>query len=251
MKTVDENDGGTEKGKLERMMAHIPWETVTWAVVALVLGVTLYCVLGRKVGAQGVRQSPLQGGRTKGAPQMPVLQPPPLPGSVGASEKATEYTIADSARGVLPQIAAAVRGFAPDDFLRQVETAFREILAAYARGDRAFLEARLTPAVFASFSEALDRFAREGLKPHVTVRRIERVSLENAAVIPDAEDPAAMGCRVTVEITSWQVSDVTDAKGAVVEGTEALTEFHDLWSFIHMPGASGPAMWRLAGTAAV
>ncbi|TPW36728.1 Tim44/TimA family putative adaptor protein [Oecophyllibacter saccharovorans] len=235
---------------LERMMAHIPWETVTWAVVAVALATALYCVLGRKVGAQGVRQPPRPAApKAAAALQRAPLQPPPLPGKMENAEKPTQYVVAPEARSLLSQVSAAVPGFTSEGFLHQVNTLFREVLSAYVRGDKNFLAAHLTPAVMASFTQAMDRVAREGLKLHATIRRIERIALNRVTLLPDTEDPAAMMCRLTVAITSWQLSYVTDASGTVVEGTEALTEFHDLWDLTHMPGAEGASVWRLSGTA--
>ncbi|WP_018979233.1 Tim44/TimA family putative adaptor protein [Saccharibacter floricola] len=229
-------------------MAHPPWDIIVLAVIALILGATLYRVLGRKIGAQGDRQENYRlmahvekMGRRKTASN--TMQPPPLPGSVQAAEEQTEYVVpqADSPLGQkLLKVATLSSKFQGKAFLEQVEEMFQKIVQAFAHTDILLLEERLTPQVFTAFQKALRQREQDGDRLHVDVKRMERLEI---ADITFPEEQAA-SCQINVLITSWQVRYAKNSHGKMVGGTESLTEFRDMWGLALIDGH-----WRLAETA--
>lgn len=226
-----------------------PWDVVILAIIATALGLRLYRILGRRVGVQGVKQA---------VPQPIVAQagtgrtvPPPLPESAGAGSSAgvarASYNIpapATRVGGILADIAKARSGFNAPDFLKGVEATFRKIVAAYAKGERDVLSAAMTPQAAQVFVDAIDAREAAGETQRSEVRGLESVSILDAAIVTDGELPMA---RVEVEIVSRQISLLTSAKGHPLLGTEAVTEFNDLWLFETLLG-SDDVRWRLAAS---
>ncbi|QDH13925.1 Tim44 domain-containing protein [Formicincola oecophyllae] len=258
------------------MASHVHWDLVVLAVLASVLVVCLYRVLGKRIGAQGLpQQRPLASLAPQG-PDAPkgVLQPPPLPTTRPEAAPPTEHVLPDagvSFAATLAEMAQYIPGFSPSAFLNQAEEIIAAVLAAYSAGDRKALQALLTPQVFAAFTAQLDSLAKEGLKPRIALKRIEKLTVVNALVENPSEAtgaeveggkgaPAGQGsfCRIDVDVVSWQVSCIVNEQGQLTEGTEALTEFHECWGFFHSPGQSaivpgvglGPT-WRVGETRAL
>ncbi|KXV65049.1 Tim44/TimA family putative adaptor protein [Gluconobacter oxydans] len=251
------------------LMAHaghyFPWDLVVLFVLAVALGVRLYRVLGRRVGMQGVRQErPGAGfgpGAQKGAAPDAARPsvPPPLPGQVagkpGAAPGVFDQAVPDVAYEipapatrvgtVLGEIGSVFPGFSPDGFLKEAEGTFRQVVPAFAVGDRTALEKLLTPASMDSFSAAIDARVQAGETQRSDLRGIESLSILDAMLV-SAEDGTRVG-RIEVKIVSRQVNILTDREGEPVVGTEAVTEFHDLWLFERVVGQSD-ARWRLAAS---
>lgn len=64
--------------------------------------------------------------------------------------------------GVLARIAALQPGFTPQEFAKGTETAFRQIVGAYAAGDLDVLRERLTAATFEAFQAAIQSRQQAG-----------------------------------------------------------------------------------------
>lgn len=212
-------------------MADFPWDIVFWAVLAVVAGSALFFVLGRRMGAQAFRQEHIPAARVTG-PQREgetadAPKPPPLPGRAATEQKVTEYGMpeADSALGqALARVGMAINGFSAEYFLKNAEDVFARTVKAFACADRSALEKTLSPAVLEAFGGVLDERQKRHEQVHLELRRIERLDYVSAVV----EDGI---CRLGVRIVSWQVSNCRDQQGTLVEGTEALTEFRDHWTF--------------------
>ena len=250
------------------LMAHaghsFPWDLVVLFVLAVVLGVRLYRVLGRRVGMQGVRQERPGGGRFGFGPQKGAAPdatrpgaPPPLPGQAlgkgdngafAATVPDVDYEIpapVTRVGGVLSEIATIFPGFSPSGFLKDAEDTFRQVVPAFAVGDRVALEKLLTPAALESFSAAIDARTQAGETQRSDLRGVESLSILDAMLV-SADDGVRTG-RIEVRIVSRQVNILTDRQGEPVVGTEAVTEFHDLWLFERVAGQSD-AQWRLAAS---
>ncbi len=252
------------------LMAHaghyFPWDLVVLFVLAVALGVRLYRVLGRRVGMQGVRQErPGAGPFGRGAPKGAASDatrpsaPPPLPGQAGGKAAAAagtfdqaapevEYEIPASATRVgtvLSEIGAVFPGFSPDGFLKEAEGTFRQVVPAFAVGDRTVLEKLLTPAALGDFSAAIDARVEAGETQRSDLRGIESLSILDAMLL-SGQDGTRTG-RVEVRIVSRQVNILTDRQGEPLVGTEAVTEFHDMWMFERVAGQSD-ARWRLSAS---
>ncbi|MBS1104326.1 Tim44 domain-containing protein [Gluconobacter sp. Dm-62] len=253
------------------LMAHaghyFPWDLVVLFVIAVALGVRLYRVLGRRVGMQGVRQERPGVGRFGQGPQKGAAPetacpgaPPPLPGQAAGKAGAgnagfeaaaapdVDYEIpapATRVGTVLGDIAAAFPGFSPSGFLKDAEGTFRQVVPAFAVGDRGALEKLLTPAALEAFSAAIDARVQAGETQRSDLRGIESLSILDAMIV-SGEDGARTG-RIEVKIVSRQVNILTDRQGEPMVGTEAVTEFHDMWMFERVAGQSD-ARWRLSAS---
>lgn len=251
------------------LMAHaghyFPWDLVVLFVLAVALGVRLYRVLGRRVGMQGVRQERPGGGFGPGVQKGVAPDtarpgvPPPLPGQFagkpGAAPGVFDQAVPDVAYEipapatrvgtVLGEIGSVFPGFSPDGFLKEAEETFRQVVPAFAVGDRTTLEKLLTPASVDSFSAAIDARVQAGETQRSDLRGIESLSILDAMLV-SAEDGTRVG-RIEVKIVSRQVNILTDREGEPLVGTEAVTEFHDLWLFERVAGQSD-ARWRLAAS---
>ncbi|WP_215747419.1 Tim44/TimA family putative adaptor protein, partial [Gluconobacter sp. P1C6_b] len=185
--------------------------------------------------------------------------PPPLPGQVagkpGAAPGVSDQAVPDVAYEipapatrvgtVLGEIGSVFPGFSPDAFLKEAEGTFRQVVPAFAVGDRTALEKLLTPASMDSFSAAIDARVQAGETQRSDLRGIESLSILDAMLV-SGEDGARVG-RIEVKIVSRQVNILTDREGEPLVGTEAVTEFHDLWLFERVAGQSD-ARWRLAAS---
>lgn len=237
-------------------MANFPWDIVLWAILALIVGCAVFFVLGRRIGAQAPeKQEPLSlkqvGGKTAAGPGKPVLTPPPLPNQVGPERKATDYDLPakESSLGQeLQQISGVVAGFSADVFLKKAEEIFTHTVKAFAGADRAALAKYLTPSVLAAFEVALTQRAKLGSRMQLELKQIEKlqiVSAQSVEAAPADEAVDSAVCRLGVKITSWQVSYCEDDKAVLIEGTKALTEFQDVWTF----ECDSDGTWKVSATA--
>lgn len=127
--------------------------------------------------------------------------------------------------------------FDPPGFLRGAEGAFRMIVTAFADGDRQTLRGLLSEDTYAAFDQAIT--AREGLG-HSQVSEIR--AIQSSAI----EEVELKGntATISVRLVSDQVNLTREQHGAVVNGTDALTEITDVWTFERDLGRQDPA-WRL------
>ncbi|MXV44151.1 Tim44/TimA family putative adaptor protein [Saccharibacter sp. 17.LH.SD] len=235
-------------------MAHFPWDIVILAVLALFTGAALIRVLGRKVGAQTMQQKhhPLMS-RAEGVGQQNragvALQPPPLPGSVQAEPERTEYIVpgGTTAQGqALAKVGVIVPSFQGEKFLKYVEDVFGQILKAFARGERVALEGMVTPELMTVFGQALVQRQADNGELYCDLKRVERLEIKDVVLPQEGQDgEGARPCRIMVGITSWQIRYMRDVQGNIVDGTEALTEYRDLWGLDYVNGR-----WWLAETSA-
>ncbi|NHN88010.1 Tim44/TimA family putative adaptor protein [Acetobacter conturbans] len=220
---------------MEGSFGHFPVDIVVFALIAAFLALRLRSVLGKKVGFQ-----------TTPAPH-PTAPEPAGPVIEGRAEPtpATRFDIPGPNTRVgamLGEVSKAERGFVPQQFLTGVEGAFRQVVAAYASGNRATLKERLTPDAFAAFDAAVT--ARETAKEtqKSEIRAIDSVAIEDVRLM---DTPAGKAATIDVRIVSDQISLVFDANGKPITGMDAVTEFSDLWTFEKLLGVAGSS-WRLA-----
>ncbi|KXV39846.1 translocase [Gluconobacter japonicus] len=229
-----------------------PWDIVVLAVLAVALGFRLYRVLGRRIGMQGVRQArpPVFPGA---AGQAQTRQtPPPLPEAAGQGQAEpaaqVDYDIpapATRVGGILGQMTQLDGSFTPQGFLKDAETIFRQVVPAFAAGDRAALSGLMTPQTEEAFLVAINARAEAGQTQRSDLRGIDSMAILDAMLV--AGNANTQTGRIEVRIVSRQVNMLTDRQGEPVQGTDAVTEFHDLWLFEREFGASG-TQWRLAAS---
>ncbi|WP_264817962.1 Tim44/TimA family putative adaptor protein, partial [Acidomonas methanolica] len=159
---------------------------------------------------------------------------------------------------VLATIATLEPGFVPERFLRGVETVFRSVVLAFATGDRDKLRATLTPGAFEAFVSALEARQAAGEVLQVEIVAVQSLAIQDAAIEMPGTGTQDTGPRTDVKrgmievlIVSRQISLLRDRDAQPLVGTEAVTEFSDLWRFERVFGMqTGGASWRLAATRA-
>ncbi|GAN68077.1 Tim44/TimA family putative adaptor protein [Acetobacter orleanensis] len=214
---------------------HFPVDLILFALVAAFLALRLRSVLGKRVGFQ---PSP-----------MPVPPRPQAAGKVidGKAEQIEPAAYDIPAQGTrVGQLLQDVRGldntFTPQQFLSGVQTAFPQVVKAFAEGDHATLKTRLTPAVCESFEAAMAARDAAGEKQRSEIKAIRSLAIEDVRLV---RLDVGTGASIDVRIVSDQISLLTDAQGQPVTGTDAVTEFSDLWTFERLLGVNG-SVWRLA-----
>lgn len=214
-----------------------PLDIVLFAMIAIFLVLRLRSILGRRDGfdrsmerRSGPVPVPGMGGK---APQAPVLE--------GRAEPAAPSVILpdpQSPAGVtLQRMRSVDPGFDPAHFLQGAEGAFRLIVEAFARGDRATLRPLLDDPTFTRFEQAIAAREQAGETQRTELRAIDRATIEAASLDGTVAD-------ITVRFVSTQVAQTLDQTGKVVSGVDAPTELVDLWTFRRDLSRPDPA-WRL------
>ncbi|WP_297370383.1 Tim44/TimA family putative adaptor protein [Acidocella sp.] len=209
-------------------MGGFPIALVLFAGIALFLVLRLRSVLGRRVGFE---RPPL-------APQARAPGPV-IEGEATAQPSGRPVPDPRSPLGAkLMQIVNRDPHFDPPNFLAQAETAFRAIVTGFAAGDRAALKPLLAAHVYQTFEAAIS--AREAAHER---HRTEIKSILTAA-IEDAQLAGELAA-VVVRFVSDQVNVTLDATGTPLQGSEAVAEITDLWTF-ERDLKSPDLTWRLA-----
>ncbi len=224
------------------MQGGFPIDLILFAMVAAFLVLRLRSVLGKRTGFE----------RPPQAPGVPV----PDARATRAEGVAEEIAPArrDGARRTIPdargpvgqalsRIGAADRSFTPDGFLDGAEGAFRMIVGAYAQGDRQTLRALLDDATYAGFEGAITARENAGESQRTEIRSMHEMAIEGA-------DLRGTTAEVTVRFTSDQVNLTSGRDGAIVAGSDAITEVVDVWTFQRDVSSGDPA-WKLVATRSV
>lgn len=222
-------------------------EIILLAMVAGFLVLRLRSVLGRRQGFERPPQAERPAGYDpRGArPADGAAEDVAPPTAAAASGVAAERRVVPDRRGpvgqALVRIQGADAGFDPSRFLDGAEAAFRMIVQAFAAGDRATLQALLSPDTYAGFAKALDAREAAGERQRTEIRAVHEVAIEAADLRGTVAD-------VTVRFVTDQINMTTGRDGDVVSGSDAVTELTDLWTFQRDLGNPDPT-WKLVGTA--
>ena len=202
-------------------------ELILLLMVAGFIVLRLRSVLGRRVGFE---RGPVAAAPDKGVPVIDGVAEPARP--------KRELPPADSLAGQgLAAIRRADSSFDPQRFLSNAESAFRAIVAAFARGDRATLKTLLGPDTFTAFERAISARETAGEVQTSEIKAVPSVTVLSATM-------AGSTARIVLRLVSDQVSTVLDSKGAPVSGTDAVTELTDVWTFERDTRSPDPA-WLL------
>ncbi|WP_298284624.1 Tim44/TimA family putative adaptor protein [Acidocella sp.] len=210
-------------------MGGFPIALVLFAGIALFLVLRLRGVLGRRVGFE--------------RPPLPQQARPPGPVIEGEPSQPAGRAVPDprSPLGAkLMQIVNRDPHFDPPVFLAQAEASFRAIVTGFAAGDRAALKPLLAEHVYQTFAAAIAAREAAHERHRTEIKAILTAAIEDAQL---AGDLAA----VVVRFVSDQVNVTLDATGTPLQGSEAVTEITDLWTFEHDLKSPAPT-WRLAAT---
>lgn len=215
---------------------HFPVDLVLLALVAAFLALRLRSVLGKRVGIQPP---------TMPMPPRAEVAPRAVESKVEPTGPAVEYDVPAPGTRVgqlLADIHQQDATFTPQQFLMSVQTVFTQIVGAYAQGNRDVLKTYLTPAVYASFDAAITARETAGHKQRTDIQALRSLAIEDVRL---TQLDVGVGAAVDVRIVSDQISLVEDQDGQPVTGTDAVTEFSDLWTLERLLGVSGSG-WRLA-----
>src|SRR3954468_22238625 len=224
------------------MTGGFPLDLILFAMVAAFLVLRLRSVLGRRTGFE---RPPAP------EPRAPGYDPRAAATLDGVAEEVRPAPPKSGTRHVVPgprtvpgaalgRIAAAERGFDPENFLNGAEGAFRMIVTAFAAGDRQTLHALLSDATYAGFEQAITDRETAGEQQRTEIRAVHEMAIETA-------DLRGNTAEIVVRFVTDQVNLTTAAGGEVVTGSDAVTELTDLWTFQREVGSSDPS-WKLTGT---
>ncbi|MBV8686128.1 MAG: Tim44 domain-containing protein [Alphaproteobacteria bacterium] len=210
-------------------------EIVLLALVALFVGLRLYSVLGRRTGHE----------------QQPILRPAESAAAAEAApavaEKPVErpessgFVYEEPATAGIRAIVSADSSFDVGAFLEGAQSAYRMILEAFWKGDRAELRQLVGGHVLEAFEAAIDEREASGHRLDNRLVAIERTIIEDARL-------SAGTAEIEVRFDADIAAVTRDADGNLVAGT--LTDAvptHDLWTFRRALGSRDPN-WLLVDT---
>lgn len=208
---------------------NFPIDLVLFGMIAAFLVLRLRSILGRRAGFERAAPpaaspgGPVIEGRAEPVAAKPV-RPLPVPASPAGQ--------------ALAAMRAVDRGFDPAHFLEGAEQAFRMVVGAYARGDRAALRPLLTDEAYRAFEAAIAAREAAGETQRSDIRAINVASIEQAVLTGTLAS-------IAVRFVSDQVNMTVDKENRPVAGTDAVTEIVDLWTFERDLRSNDP-VWRLA-----
>lgn len=227
------------------MSGGFPVDLILFAMVAAFLVLRLRSVLGRRTGFERPPREQAGAYDPRAARGTADDAVPELPAAVPQAGSARR--IVPDARTPVGQALARIRAvdpsFDPQGFLAGAEGAFRMIVDAFSRGDRATLRALLSDETYAGFEGAITAREQAGHSQRSEVRSVQELGIENADLRGSLAD-------ITVRFVTDQVNLTTARDGSVVEGTEAVTELTDIWTFQRDLRSQDPT-WRLVATRSV
>jgi predicted lipid-binding transport protein (Tim44 family) len=207
-----------------------PIDIVLFGMIAAFLVLRLRSILGKR---QGFERGPEAVTPLRPADaQRPVLD--------AVAESVPTRTLPDPASPtgqVLARMQQVDPAFTPQGFLGGAEAAFRIIVTAFAAGDRVTLRSLLSDDTYQAFEGAISGRETAAETQRTEIRAIAAASIESA----DLRDRHAS---VTVRFVSDQVNLTTGPTGEPVNGTDAVTEITDLWTFERELATPDPT-WRL------
>lgn len=204
-----------------------PVDIVLFGMIAVFLILRLRSVLGRRAGFERAATPP-----DRMAAPGPVIEGhvEPMPGRAVPDPS--------SRLGLeLARIRTVDRSFDPARFLAGAEAAFRMIVGAFAKGDRATLHPLLGEDIFGNFDQAITARETAGETQRSDIRAISSAAIEDAHL-------RASVASVTVRFVSEQVVQTLNREGGAVSGSEAPVELTDIWTFERDLTHSNPN-WRL------
>lgn len=207
---------------------------VLLAMIAGFLALRLYSVLGKRDGHEQSLPRPAE-------ERAGVATSPRVIESVPDVRGASPRVAGSGTEGGLRQIIAAEPGFDPARFVDGAQAAYRMVLEAFWRGDRAALAELVTADVLAAFEEAIEQREAAGQVLENRLVTIERATIVSAAVL-------GRDARITVRFDADIAAVTRDAEGTLVAGsTDDAVETHDEWTFARTLKSPDPN-WKLADT---
>lgn len=209
-------------------------EIVLLAMIALFVGLRLYAVLGQRTGHE---QQPVT--RPEAAPA--AAAPDTAPDAAVNPAEPTGLAYEQGAAAGIRAIIAADPGFDVARFIEGAQAAYRMVLEAFWKGDRAELGHLTGPEVRAAFEASIDEREAEG---HVLDNRL--VAIERAAI----EDARLDGQTAEIEVRfdAFVAAVTRDREGELVAGSLSdAVPTNDIWTFRRNLASKDPN-WLLVET---
>jgi len=209
---------------------------VILALVALLIGLRLYSVLGERSGHE---QQPILKPADPEAVVGPQVNRPSVvqPSAVDAGDMAYLPTAGPGVRALL----ATDPTFDVARFLEGAKSAYRIVLEAYWKGDAAGLRPFVDDHVFETFNSAIQQREKDGLLLDNRLVNIEQVLITAA----QADRDVAV---VTVRFEADIAAITRNKDGEVVAGSLSdAVQTRDLWTFRRSIGSRDPN-WLLIET---
>jgi predicted lipid-binding transport protein (Tim44 family) len=219
-------------------------DIIIYALVAAILLVRLWAVLGRRndedrqrpnpfaapaPGARADADVPFQLDRSRGD------DPSSLP--LGQPTLAAPMSL----MGALEKVRQLDPSFDEKQFLQNARETFASVVAGFAKGDLSDVIRLLGPTVLAGFQSAMAARKAAGETLETRISRIRDAETTAARI----EDNRVF---VTVRFTSEQENILRDASGNIVHGAPGRTEeITDLWTLAHDTKTPG-SEWQLVET---
>ncbi len=207
-----------------------PIDLVLFGMIAAFLVLRLRSILGRRQGFERTVDP-------RAAARPAVAEPPTID---AVAERVPARPMPDplSPAGVaLTRMQAADRNFQAIRFLDGAEAAFKLIVAAFAAGNRDALRPLLSPETYTAFDASITAREAAGETQRTEVRAIRSATIESAEL-------SGTIATISVRFVTDQVNLTLGRDGAVVLGTDAVTEIVDLWTFERTLAVADPT-WRL------
>ncbi|AMK19234.1 MULTISPECIES: Tim44/TimA family putative adaptor protein [Sphingobium] len=210
---------------------------VILALIAGFLALRLYSVLGKRTGHE--QEPALRPAEDRA--KVTVLQPRPVTDMPGDSVRLADGLIASGGEAGVRALIAADRSFDVPQFVEGAKAAYKMVLEAFWRGDRAELEWLCDADVLASFEESIAQREAAG---HVLDNRLVRI--EKAQIV----DASVNGriAEVSLRFEADIAAVTRDHDGNVVAGslTDAVGT-NDIWTFTRDLRSTDPN-WKLSET---
>jgi predicted lipid-binding transport protein (Tim44 family) len=209
-------------------------EIVLLAMIALFVGLRLYAVLGQRTGHE---QQPVT--RPEAAPE---AAPAAAPADVAVNPaEPTGLAYEQGAAAGIRAIIAADPHFDVARFVEGAQAAYRMVLEAFWKGDRAELALLANTEVSAAFVAAIDAREAEG---HTLDNRL--IAIERAAI----EDARLDGrvAEIEVRFEAYVAAVTRDKAGELIAGSlsDAMPT-NDIWTFQRNLASKDPN-WLLVET---
>jgi len=212
-------------------------EIVILAMIAAFLGLRLYSVLGRRAEHE---EEPVPGRLERqsrpGAPRVAApAKAEDKPGApvINARQREVPVVSASVERG-LREISAADRRFDPAAFVDGSRAAYRMILEAFWKGDKAELRHLCDTAVYEEFAAAIGAREAAGEVLENKLIRIEESAISGASLDGSI-------ARITMRFRSDIAAVTRNAAGAVIAGSlDDAVEAIDVWTFSRNVNAADP-----------
>jgi predicted lipid-binding transport protein (Tim44 family) len=207
-----------------------PIDLVLFGMIAAFLVLRLRSILGRRQGFERTVDP-------RAAARAPAAEAPTID---VVAEKAPARALPDPVGPIgqaLTRMHAVDHNFQAMRFLDGAEAAFKLIVGAFAAGNRDALRPLLSDETYTAFEAAITAREAAGETHRQEVRAIHAATIEAADLRGTIAD-------ISVRFVTDQVNMTTGRDGAVLQGTDAVTEIVDLWTFERNLGLADPT-WRL------